>query len=186
LKFIRDNIVANLNIPPAFIGLEENATNRSLLTVESIVFARTIVAYQKQFAECMHDLFEKIYLMIHPNVETTDILKHIQVAFSPPKASLYEHTMEYLENATRAITTLREFGIPEEFLKQQYLSFLDWDKIEKYEVEQKLKDNLKSGPGSQPGGAAGLGGMGGLGVGMGMPTMGGPMPPGGGVTGGEY
>ena len=153
LKFVRDNIVANLQVPPAFIGLEENATNRNLLTAEAVQFARTIVGFQKQISTGYQDLFSKIYLMLHPGFEG-DILDHVSVGFSPPKAAMYEHAMEYLENAARAISTLKDLGIPDEFLKKQYLSFLDWDAIEKYEIDSKLKAGLQGGEGSEAGGGS--------------------------------
>ena len=200
LKFIRDNIVANLNVPPAYVGLEENATNRTLITAESVIFARTIVAYQKQFTECMNDLFMKIYRLLYPKESNFEILSHIQVGFSPPKASIYEHTLEYLENASRAIQTLRDFGIPEEYLQKNYLSFLDWDDIEKWKIENKIKANMGATQPSQMGMAGGNMGLPGMIGGMGMnPAMGGgdmgmaqvPMmgpegggtPPGGGMGG---
>jgi len=153
LKFVRDNIVANLQVPPAFIGLEENATNRNLLTAEAVQFARTIISFQKQLSVGFHDLFSKIYLMLHPDFEG-DILDHIKIGFSPPKAAMYEHVMEYLENAARAISTLKDLGIPDEFLKKQYLSFLDWEAIEKYEIDSKLKAGLQGGEGEEAGGGS--------------------------------
>ena len=68
--------------------------------------------------------------------------------------------MEYLENASRAIETLKGMGIPEEYLKKTYLSFLDWNSIEKYEIEEKIKKGLEGDGGNYDGGGGGAGGGG--------------------------
>ena len=140
LKFIRDNIVANLYVPPAHLGLEENATNRSLLSVENIIFARTIIAYQREFSLMLKDLFEKIYLMLYP--EGTGDLDHIFITFPPPKAGPYEHEMESYEQAERIINALKNVGVPENWSKRKYLPELDWDEIDKERAKNKTEEDL--------------------------------------------
>jgi len=158
LKFIRDNIVANLGVPPAFVGLEENATNRNLLTAEAVQFARTIIGYQKELNECIHDLFEKIYNLLYPD-DDIDALEFVHITFPPPKASMYEHELEYIDNAVRIITTLKEQGIPAQYLKEKYLSFLDWDAIDKYKIDETLDKELgQTKDDDSSGGAGGFGG----------------------------
>ncbi len=162
LKFIRDNIVADLGVPPAFIGLEENATNRNLLTAESIQFARTIVSFQKEFSVCIHELFTKIYFILYPN-DPENIIEPVNIAFPPPKASMYEHELEYVQNAANLINQLKDFGIPVKYLKEKYLSFLDWDAIKLYDTEQKIEGELGSKSDDQEGGmGGGMGGGGGF------------------------
>jgi len=161
IKFIRDNIVANLSVPPAYLGLEENATNRNLLTAESVLFARTIVGFQKELGECVTDLFYKIYKLLYPDNE--DDVDNTIIGFPPPKASMYEHELEYLRSATDIINMMKEQGVPEEYLKQKYYSFLDWDDIENYQTKDKLKKQL-----GDKGGDEGAGGMGGSGMGGGF------------------
>jgi hypothetical protein len=172
LKFMRDNIVANLNVPPAYLGLEENATNRNLLTAESIVFARTIVSFQKEFGECLYDLFHKIYSMMYP--KDIDDMNDVRINFSPPKTAIYEHEIEYLRNAADIINLLKDQGIPPEYLKNKYLSFLDWDEVEKYKTEEKIKNSLGTASAGDPGIDTGMGMSGGM-SGMGMGGGGGEM-----------
>jgi len=140
LKFMRDNIAANLMVPPAFIGLEENVSNRALLTVENILFARTIVSYQSEFSFLLKDFFEKIYLMVYPN--GVGDLDSFSITFPPPKASTFEHEMEYLEQLQRIMETLEGMGIPKDWTKKKYLPEYDWDEIEKAQAEEQLKKEL--------------------------------------------
>lgn len=137
LKFIRDNIAANLMVPPAFIGLEENVSNRALLTVENILFARTVISYQSEFSYLLKDFFEKIYLMLYP--DAVGDLDNISITFPAPKASTFEHQMEYLEQLNRIMETLEGMGIPREWTKKKYLPEYDWDEIEKTQAEEQLK-----------------------------------------------
>ena len=40
------------------------------------------------------------------------------------------------------VTALKEHGIPEQYLKEKYLSFLDWDAIDKYNIDEKIEKEL--------------------------------------------
>lgn len=153
LKFIRDNIVANLSVPPAFVGLEDSVGNRALLTVESIQFARTIVSYQKELSNPLFELFDKIYTLMYP--DGVGECEGVSISFLPPQASTYEHIMEYVEQAGRIIDALKNLGIPEGYLKRKYLPHIDWDNIENAAIDDKISKEL-SGGGEEGGGAGGF------------------------------
>lgn len=138
LKFIRDNIVANLGVPAPYLGLEENVSNRSLLTTENINFCRTIIAYQKNLSVYLKEIFEKIYKLIYKKPEDVNILDHISITFQEPKISPYEHQMEYVEQMQRLIEALKQLGVPMEWLKKKYLPNFDWDEIDKMKSQQNL------------------------------------------------
>jgi hypothetical protein len=159
IKYLRDSIVSNLGVPAPFVGLEENTSNRALLTVENIMFARTVISYQKEFSHLLHDLFEKIYLILYP--QGIHHLDHIKITFPPPKASAYEHQMEYIEHMQRIIEALAALGIPKPYLKRKYLPDLDWDEIEKAVSEEKLKVETgeEKSEDDQFGGGGGYGGF---------------------------
>jgi hypothetical protein len=160
LKFIRDNIVANLGVPAPYLGLEENMSNRSLLTVENINFTRTIIAYQKELSQPLKEMFEKIYKLVFPDYEN---LEKIQITYQEPKISPYEHQMEYVEQMQRLIEALRSLGVPVEWLKKKYLPNIDWEEIEKFNAEEIVKKELGDVPSDQEtmGGGTMLGGIGG-------------------------
>jgi hypothetical protein len=146
-------------------GVFVHNSNRALLTVENILFARTIIAYQSEFSNMLKDLFEKVYNFVYPqNVGDID---HIFITLPPPKASTFEHMMEYLEQLNRILTTLEEMGVPKDYSKKKFLPDFDWEEIEKCSAENELKKHLGEEPQSSND-SAGFGGLGGIG---------GPMPP---------
>jgi len=159
IKYLRDSIVSNLGVPAPFVGLEENTSNRALLTVENIMFARTVIAYQKQFSELLHDLFGKIYMILYPN--GLGHLDNVKITFPPPKASPYEHEMEYIEQMQRIIEALSALGVPKPYLKRKYLPDLDWDEIDKAKAEEsiKIETGEEKGEDDQFGGGGGYGGF---------------------------
>jgi hypothetical protein len=159
LKFMRDNIVANLGVPAPYLGLEENTSNRSLLTAENINFTRTIISFQKELSIPLKELFEKIYKLVYNDYENLD---RVQITFQEPRISPYEHQMEYVEQMQRLIEALKTLGVPVEYMKKKYLPHLDWDEIEKFAAMEKLKKETNELPADTPGGIGGvLGGMGG-------------------------
>jgi len=156
LKFIRDNIVANLGVPAPYLGLEENTSNRSLLTVENINFCRTIISFQKELSVPLKELFQKIIDLAFP--ESSDQLNSINITFPEPKISPYEHQMEYVEQIQRLIEALKTMGIPENFLKKKYLPNINWDEVTKFAAQEKLDKEI----GEQPADQDQMGGMGGI------------------------
>lgn len=135
-KFIRDNIVANLGVPAPYLGLEENMSNRSLLTVENINFCRTIISYQKELSILAKELFEKIIYLVYP--DTYQHLDLIDITFPEPKVKTYEHQMEYVEQMQRLIEALKPLGIPVSWAKKKYLPNIDWDEISRYNANEKI------------------------------------------------
>jgi len=158
LKFIRDNIVADLGVPAPYLGLEENTSNRALLSVENIIFCRTIISFQKEMSSPLRELFLKIYNMLYPGDVQSD-LNGVRITYPEPKISPYEHEMEYVEQMQRLMEVYRALGIPDTYLKKKYLPSIDWDEIEKYKAEDTINTELGD-TGGQDQNAMGGGGMG--------------------------
>ena len=138
LKFIRDNIVANLYVPPAHVGIEENVGNRSLLTVESIIFSRIVISYQRELSIPLTRLFSKIYKLVHGE----DVSDFLTITFPPPKAAPYEYEAEYIEKVSRIATSYDELGVPKMYTRKKYLPDIDWDEIEKEMGRAKIHQDL--------------------------------------------
>jgi hypothetical protein len=156
LKFIRDNIVANMGVPAPYLGLEENMSNRSLLTVENINFCRTIISFQKELSIPLKEMFAKIISIVYP--ESSDHMRKLEITFPEPKISPYEHQMEYVEQMQRLIEALKTLGVPESWLKKKYLPNINWDEVESYTADQKIKQET----GEMPPDQNDMGGMGGM------------------------
>jgi len=161
LKFIRDSIVASLGVPPAFIGLEENLSNKSTLSEENVLFARTVIHHQKYMSSQITDLVRKCVSIIDPEeaLETSDII----VAFLPPKSLQFERESKYIRDVSELIKSLAELGVPQAWSKKKYLSGIDWVEIDNFKTAEKIDRNLKSRSEEEENSTTGMGGMGGLG-----------------------
>ena len=160
IKQMRDQLVASLGVPPAFIGIEENLSNKSALSEENILFARTIIRYQKFLTHQMNDLLVKIFDIINPE-ESLVMLDTVKISFPIPKSLQYERESRYINELTNLIESLERIGIPKEYAKRRYLPQFDWEEITKYEIDEKVEKVLD--PTKSEEDEFGMGPMGGVG-----------------------
>lgn len=154
LKLLRDFLVSSLEVPPSYLNLEENLSNKSALSFENMLFARTIISYQRRLSEPLTDLFDKIYKIVYGK----NLPDFINITFSPPKMLENERMAESVETASRIINTLKEVGISTEYSKRKYLS-IDWEELKKFETQE----NLDKETGKEEEEDQGMGTMGGMG-----------------------
>ena len=173
IKFMRDQLVAGYGVPPSFIGIEENMTNKSSLSEENILFARTIIRHQKYLTEQVNKLLKKVLDIINPE-EALTLLDNVLVAFPVPKSLQFERESRYINELTNLIESLERIGVPREYTKRKYLPHLEWEEIKKYQIDQKVDQALD--PTKQEPDEFGMGGMGGDMSGMGGPMGGAPAP----------
>jgi len=179
LKLLRDQVVAGLSVPPAFIGIEENLSNKAALSEENILFARAVINHQKYLNHQLTELLKKIFEIINPELAMT-IFDTVIVSFPVPKSLQFERESRYMNELTNLIESLERIGIPKEYAKRKYLPQMDWDEIKKYDVDKKVEtalDPTKKAEDEQ----FGYGPMGGVG-GAPPPGVGGLGMPGGGGT----
>jgi len=182
LKFMRDQMVASLGVPPAFIGIEENLSNKAALSEENILFARTVISHQRYLTHQMNDLIQKVFDIIDPETALS-ILDFVEVALPVPRSLQFEREASYMSNVANLVEALERIGIPREYSKKKYLSQIDWDEVKKFEISSKIEKSLDPAKAAEDMGMGGMGGMGGgmggMGGGMGGMGGGGGMPPGG-------
>lgn len=165
LKFVRDSVVASLGVPPSFIGIEENLSNKAALGEENILFARTIVSHQKFLTHQICELIERILGLTNPEAALT-IIDRVGVAFSTPRSLQYEREARYMSEFANLVETLDRIGIPKEWAKRRYLTQVDWDEIKKYEIGEKIEKDLDPAKKKEEEGMGGMGGgLGGMGPG---------------------
>ena len=162
LKFMRDQMVASLGIPPAFIGIEENLSNKAALSEENILFARTVIGHQKYLTHQINDLIQKIFDIINPE-EALTILDYVDISLPPPRSLQFEREARYMNELSSLVENLERIGIPKAYSTKKYLSQIDWDEVEKYKVSEKIEETIDPEKKEDEGG---LGGMGGFGGGM--------------------
>ena len=162
IKQMRDQMVASLGVPPSFIGIEENLSNKSALSEENILFARTIIRYQKFLTEQINDLIRKIFDIINPE-EALVLLDTVNIAFPVPKALQFERESRYMNELTNLIESLERIGVPKEYAKRRYLPQFNWEEIKKYDIDEKVEKALDPTKKAEDefGGMGGMGGVGG-------------------------
>lgn len=166
LKFLRDQMVAGLGVPPSFLGIEENLSNKAALSEENILFARTIIGHQKYITHQIQDLMEMIFEILDPG--EIDPLEGISISLPPPKSLQYEREARYVNEVTGLIEGLERVGIPKDYSKRKYLTNIDWDEVDKFETDENIKKVLDpSKQQDEMGGDFGGGGFGGGGFGGG-------------------
>jgi len=138
LGFFRDQLVSALDVPPSFIGLEENLSNKNALSFESILFARTITNYQSKLGKNVFGLFSKIYNIVY----NENIPRGVTIQLPKPKMLQIKRESEYMNTVATLINTLKELGIPEDYLKRKYLPF-DWEEVERIDTEANIDKNLE-------------------------------------------
>jgi len=155
LKFFRDDLVSSLEVPPAYLNLEENLSNKNALSFENQLFARTIVSYQSMLSKHIHSLFAKIYKMIYG----TNLPIGLVITFMPPKMLELEREAEHIETIARLIGALVELGINKEYLKRKYLS-IDWEKLKEFEAASTMEEKVKGEKSDEEEGGSSYGGRG--------------------------
>jgi hypothetical protein len=162
LKNAANEIVGDMGVPASYLNIVENQGNRATLTAESINWARSIIARQQDLEPCLYGFFHKAYCLIW-GVKEANILTNIRITFQIPRIAPMTINTEFIENSSRAIEALAALGLSKEYLKRQYMPYINWDQAEEDSVLLKLKqetgeENAESDP------------MGGMGM---MPTGGG-------------
>jgi hypothetical protein len=165
LKFMRDSLVSSLGVPPAFIGIEENLSNKAALSEENILFARTIISHQKYLTHQINDLIQQIFNIIDPEGALT-ILDNVMIALPVPKSLQFEREARYMNEIAGLIESLERLGVPKEYSKKKYLSNFDWDDVKKYEIDEKVEKAVD--PTKNEDEMGGMGGIGGGGLGGGF------------------
>jgi len=174
LKYFRDQIVAGLDVPPSYLNLEENLSNKSALTFENSIFAQTIVSYQYLLSGHLFNLISKMYIMLYRE----RIKEGITITFPPPKMLQMERDAEKYDMVARIVQALSDMGVDKEWAVKKYVD-LPWEDIKntstKHVIDQKITPPPVEDMMGGMGGMGGLGGLGGLGGMGGMPPAAGGM-----------
>ncbi|MFW9871511.1 MAG: portal protein [Candidatus Thorarchaeota archaeon] len=141
LKFMRDQLTASWGVPPSFIGIEENLSNKAALSEENILFARTVIGYQKVLSGQLEELIGKIFEIINPE-EALTLFDNVDVHLPIPRSLQYEREARYMNELISLIESLERVGIPKKYSLKKYLSNIDWNEVKKYEIDDKVDKSL--------------------------------------------
>ncbi len=151
LKFLRDSLVAGLEIPPAFLGLEENVESKSLLSQENIIFATSVVNYQKQFSKSITDLAKKTLKLI----STIDV-ESFKINLKSPQMILSQNKSEYFNSMVDLIQKLATIGIPQNLLINKFLPEFNTKEVKEAKIEDNLQQATENKSGEKQQGGGGI------------------------------
>lgn len=118
MKFKRDEAVSNLDVPPAYVGLEENIESKATLFLQSALFAITVIDYQEMFASQFTSLLDKIKRVI--NLKTRNVI----VAFAKPVILSTASELEHVSTVNANMDFLKNLGLDSRDIIDRYLPFL--------------------------------------------------------------
>ena len=157
LKTFRDGLVSSIDVPPPYLNIEENISNKASLSFENSLFAQTLISYQQMFSIHLRNLISKIYKM----VRRKELPKNINVTFNPPKMLQMEREVEKMDMYTRMVQGYNDLGVPKDYAVRKLMDMdINWDDVEAYKTKANLQRRMSSGaqevtlPGSDPSGGA--------------------------------
>lgn len=135
LKFMRDSIVSMLEVPPSYLNLEENLSNRTALSYENSIFAETIKSYQSMLNPYLRSLFVKIFKLSKGGQSISD---SIVISFPSPKQLQLEREADRYDISLRLINALTELGVNREWAIRRYVD-LPWDEIDAFNIKKAIE-----------------------------------------------
>jgi hypothetical protein len=147
-------LITGADIPPAHLGYDEFVNAKATLASESVVFARGIIALQKEFGEQFTELFQKIYRALYMSTKEFNMAYlDVVVTFNSPRAILLESESGKATNLETIVNALKNLGIPEERIIRMYCpELLDEDSKTKAIADKLSKKTKGEETGEESGG----------------------------------
>jgi len=145
-KAMRDSFVAGMDVPPAYLGLEENVESRALLSHENLIFAKSIIDYQTSLEPSVNNLISSIHFLVFGTY-----CDDIWLSFPRPRTIELAQDSEYLEALDRFFELVKKLKLSQDKYKRKYI---DSDLIEKSEKD--FEEDIDAGQEGEMGGAGGM------------------------------
>ncbi|GIU69105.1 MAG: hypothetical protein KatS3mg002_0341 [Candidatus Woesearchaeota archaeon] len=134
-----------------------NSVVKATLSEENLLFARTVIGFQKTFSEQLTDFIHKIIKFNDP--EKALQISDIRVVLPTPKGLQMEREVNVLNNITSLIENLERLGIPKEYSIKKYLHGIDWEEVDRYKMEEDIEKKVSPKEDEMGGGGFGGGGF---------------------------
>ncbi|MCK9556152.1 portal protein, partial [bacterium] len=134
-KAMRDSFIAGLDVPPPYLSVEENIESRATLSHENIIFAKTIISYQKCFEITLNRLVRAIYKMVYG-----EECYFVDVLFPRPRSVELTRESEYFGALKEFKEVIKGLDLSEEKFINKYIDSDLLNKTEK-DIEGELDSN---------------------------------------------
>ena len=102
-------LITGEDIPPAHLGYEEWTSGKNTLATESVVFAQSIISYQKQLGVYITSLIHKIYLAIYSYTNEFNVnYKNLLLTFNSPRGITLSACAENMNNLSTIFNTITD------------------------------------------------------------------------------
>lgn len=135
-KSLIKNILTGIEIPPSYLGIEEFNSTKATLAQESMIFARSVIRYQKMFSEYFTELAHKIYIASHSEENIVENYTDIRITFMPPRGIITESLSKMYSDIKDIYTILEELGVPKDRILRKFLPEYDFDEFYLEELEK--------------------------------------------------
>lgn len=136
------NILTGIEIPPSYLGIEEFNSTKATLAQESMLFARSVIRYQKMFSEYFTELMHKIYILVHSDDDDLNSNYHnISLTFMPPRGIITEALSKMYTEIRDIYYALKEMNVPEEKILRRFLPEYDFDEFYLEQLEKSREES---------------------------------------------
>jgi hypothetical protein len=136
------NILTGIEIPPSYLGIEEFNSTKATLAQESMLFARSVIRYQKMFSEYFTELMHKIYILVHSDDDDLNSNYHnISLTFMPPRGIITEALSKMYTEIRDIYNSLKEMNVPEEKILRRFLPEYDFDEFYLEQMEKSREES---------------------------------------------
>jgi len=136
------NILTGIEIPPSYLGIEEFNSTKATLAQESMLFARSVIRYQKMFSEYFTELMHKIYILVHSDDDDLNSNYHnISLTFMPPRGIITEALSKMYTEIRDIYNALKEMNVPEEKILRRFLPEYDFDEFYLEQLEKSREES---------------------------------------------
>ena len=136
------NILTGIEIPPSYLGIEEFNSTKATLAQESMLFARSVIRYQKMFSEYFTELMHKIYILVHSDDDDLNSNYHnISLTFMPPRGIITEALSKMYTEIRDIYNALKEMNVPEEKILRRFLPEYDFDEFYLEQMEKSREES---------------------------------------------
>lgn len=136
------NILTGIEIPPSYLGIEEFNSTKATLAQESMLFARSVIRYQKMFSEYFTELMHKIYILVHSDDDDLNNNYHnISLTFMPPRGIITEALSKMYTEIRDIYNALKEMNVPDEKILRRFLPEYDFDEFYLEQMEKSREES---------------------------------------------
>lgn len=96
-------------------------SGKNTLAIENVVFAQSIVGFQKQFSSAFTEFIQKIYMAVYMHTNEFNVnYKNLLLSLNSPRGITLSNYAENMNNLSTIFNTLKEIGIDSKIIVNMF------------------------------------------------------------------